>query len=848
MKKLLSLLIIPSLFFLNSCGILKKTLEEPKEEPVHRYNVLKIPDNLGMEVAFKGDEKFPDIQKQTINPELEQVKKLEGHEDSVNSIKYFSTGRKLISGSSDRTVRIWDIRRGKQLKKLEGHGDYVMSVDITKDNIFIASASWDGSINIWKTNLKEPLLTIEGGFSYINSVAFSPTDRIIAAGGTDKKVFLFDYELGEIFKTFEGHTDAINSVAFSPDGKLLASGSNDTTVIIWDVYTGKAIHILQGHKDSVKSVAFSPDGRLVTSGSWDSTIKIWNVQTGKLLKTLKGNELFVNAVAFSHDGKFLVSAHWNNTVVLWDVQSGRKLKKFDKFLSFVNTVQFSPDDKYIAAGSNDATIRILKVTEGFYPFITATKVKVKFKDGREAILPKGTFVSVDVIRNEIIIPETGKKVKLISGEIEPLYIPKSPVIIFKNTIYYKSPKLMLRKGVIPAGIILDKNSILFTKDKKLAYIHYKKYKGWIKTDNVAKIEKIKKFFILTSNRGYLYRKIDGSGAEKLPEGVAFESEYYVPYLKKYYVKSVYGNGWINEDSLSEINYEMVDKTFVTLPNTVIYVSPFLNEEIGILKEGYELQPKAKITIGNHSYYYIELSQNSTVRCKKACMGYVKAENLRELKKSLQKRLWTKRSTALRLSPTGTKITQVSKNTKVVPESLTNDYYKVKITPPGIKGWIERKDLTSIEPKGRKSKLSYQKPVEKPKHVAKKTTAETKSSYEIEQILNMEKPKIQKPKPKPKKVVRKYQSQASKVSSYYEKVRKKEIKKSKKVKRKGIVIAAKLNLRAKPNSSSTILAVIPRGYVVTILGERRGRWIKVSYYSRTKKKIVIGWVLRKYVQY
>ena len=834
MKKLLSLAIISSLFLLNSCSVLKKALEEPKEEPVHRYSVLNIPENLGMEITFKGDEKFPDIQKQTINPELEQVKKLEGHEDSVNSIKYFSNGRKLVSGSSDRTVRIWDVRKGKQVKKLEGHGDYVMSVDITKDNKFIASASWDGSINIWKKNLKEPLLTIEGGFSYINSVAFSPTDRIIAAGGTDKKVFLFDYELGEIFKTFEGHTDAINSVAFSPDGKFLASGSSDTTVIIWDVYTGKAIRILQGHRDSVKSVAFSPDGKLLASGSWDSTIKVWNVKTGKLLRTLKGNELFVNAVDFSHDGKFLVSAHWNNTVVLWDVKTGRKLKKFDKFLSFVNTVQFSPNDRYIAAGSNDATIRILKVTEGFYPFITATKVKVQFRNGRKAILPKGTFVSVDVVRNEIIIPETGKKVKLISGEIEPLYIPTSPVIIFKNTTYYKSPKLILKKGIIPAGIILDKNSILFTKDKKLAYVHYKKYKGWIKTDNIAKIERVKKFFILTSNRGYLYKKVDGTGAEKLPEGVAFESEYYIPYLKKYYVKSVYGNGWISEDYLSEINYEPVDKTFVTLPNTVIYVSPFLNEEIGILKEGYELKPEAKITIGNESYYYIELSQNSSVRCKKACMGYVKAKNLRELKKSLQKRLWTKRTTTLYLSPTGTRIIRIPKHTKVIPESLTNKYYKVKVSSSGIKGWIKRKDLTSIEPKGKKSKLSYQKPVE---HIKK----ETKPKYNINQVINVE-------KPKPKRVVKRYQSQASKVSSYYEKVRNKEAKKSKNITIKGIVVAERLNLRVKPDPTSTILAVIPRGYVVTILGEKRGKWIKVSYYSRTKKKIVIGWVLRKYVQY
>jgi len=262
-----------------------------------------------------------------------------------------------------------------------------------------------------------------------------------------------------------------------------------------------------------------------------------------------------------------------------------------------------------------------------------------------------------------------------------------------------------------------------------------------------------------------------------------------------------------------------------------------------LKEGFELKPKAKITIGHESYYYIELTKNSNIRCKKACMGYVKAENLRELKKSLQKRLWTKRKTSLRLSPTGTKITEIPKNTKVIPESLTNQYYKVKVEPPGIKGWIERKDLTSIKPKGEKGKLTYvQESMHKPKEKVKK-----QPTYDIEKILEVEKKKPIHKKVKKKK---EYKSQASKIASYYEKVRRKEIKKSKSknVKIKGIVIAAKLNLRVKPNPNSTILAVIPRGYVVTVLGERKGKWIKVSYYSRSKKRVVVGWVLRKYIEY
>jgi DNA-binding beta-propeller fold protein YncE len=139
------------------------------------------------------------------------VQVIEGHTDDVNSVAYSPDGAHIVSGSRDRTVRVWDAQTGKELAVLKGHSNEV------------------------------------------NSVAFSPDGAHIASGSFDKTVRVWDAQTGKELAVLEGHSDWVSSVAFSPDGAHIVSASSDETVRVWDAQTGKELAVLEGHSSDVIS-------------------------------------------------------------------------------------------------------------------------------------------------------------------------------------------------------------------------------------------------------------------------------------------------------------------------------------------------------------------------------------------------------------------------------------------------------------------------------------------------------------------------------------------------------------------------------------------------------------------
>ena len=187
-------------------------------------------------------------------------------------------GTRILSGSLDKTIKLWDVESGTLIRTLAGHS------------------------------------------SYVSSVSFSPDGTRILSGSYDKTIKLWDAESGTLIRTLAGHSDYVRSVSFSPDGTRILSGSDDNTIKLWDAESGTLIRTLAGHSGSVRSVSFSPDGTRILSGSFDNTIKLWKTKTAQTLMTiylLPGNEwlafqakhLFYNA---SHQGDEWAAIRFDN--------------------------------------------------------------------------------------------------------------------------------------------------------------------------------------------------------------------------------------------------------------------------------------------------------------------------------------------------------------------------------------------------------------------------------------------------------------------------------------------------------------------------------------------------------
>ncbi|KIL65494.1 hypothetical protein M378DRAFT_10853 [Amanita muscaria Koide BX008] len=252
---------------------------------------------------------------------------IRGHTDSVTSIVFSPDGKRIASGSEDKTICIWDAETGLQVgNPLQGHADKVTSVAFSPDGKRIASGSLDKTIRIWdaETGLQRgnPL---KGHTGFVTSVAFSPDGIRIASGSQDKTISIWDAEAGlQMGNPLKGHTHWVRAVAFSPDGKRIASGSYGNTVYIWNTQTGLQVgNPLKGHTRGVSSVAFSPDGKRIASGSDDETIYIWDAETGlQVGNPLKGHTRWVRSVAFSPDGKIIASGSYDQTIYIWDAESG----------------------------------------------------------------------------------------------------------------------------------------------------------------------------------------------------------------------------------------------------------------------------------------------------------------------------------------------------------------------------------------------------------------------------------------------------------------------------------------------------------------------------------------------
>jgi WD40 repeat protein len=254
------------------------------------------------------------------------LRQFQDHENSAIAVAVFPDGHRMITGSVDQTLVLWDLQDGVSLKKMKGHRNWVRTVAVSKDGKLIASGDADGKLIVWHGDTGESLIQVA-----------------------------------------EVHASSIRSLDFSPDGAVLASGSVDTTTELWSTETWQ----VQGNPINCSAriycVQYSPSGEHLAI-STEHDIQIWNPCTRECIAKFKAaiNEAVNRSLAWAPNGGrlFSVGSRLDPTIREWDTLSWEQIgEPWTGHAHDINTILVNPNTTFIASASDDCQVRLWRLSD-----------------------------------------------------------------------------------------------------------------------------------------------------------------------------------------------------------------------------------------------------------------------------------------------------------------------------------------------------------------------------------------------------------------------------------------------------------------------------------------------------
>ena len=253
---------------------------------------------------------------------------------AVSSVAVSEDSRWLVTGSADRTARVWDLTADVPTASaivLRGHEDGVNCVAISADNHWLVTGSEDKTARVWDLTADVPTasaIVLRGHEDGVNCVAISADNHWLVTGSEDKTVRVWDLTVDDPGRTNVVLTDReqVRQIALSRDGRWVSSGSS-----LWDLSAAEPAKsaVALPYEVQLLSVAISDDSRWLVTGSF-GIATVWDLKSGEpgaSATVLRGHSDLVTSVAISADSSWLATGSADGTARLWDLNQDRLISK-----------------------------------------------------------------------------------------------------------------------------------------------------------------------------------------------------------------------------------------------------------------------------------------------------------------------------------------------------------------------------------------------------------------------------------------------------------------------------------------------------------------------------------------
>lgn len=294
---------------------------------------------------------------QAQQPVLETIIQ-KGHLKYVTCSSVSPDGKILATGSLDNSIKLWDIKNGKEIRSIGAHTEKVRTLQFSPDGGHLLTSSSDGTSKVIDILTAKVLHTFEMETDRMWAATYNETGTMILTMNDRYLYQVYDASTGEQIAEYEkSYGTPIYPESFGNGTMIQAKDYKNTNIV--DIESGEVKAKIEF--DKVHTYSFSPDGKYIAVGSTKLFAEIFDAATGKMLYHLEDDpetqcDGCNTLVRFSNNSKYLATGAKNDGVIIWDVANGKKSRKLMDAPNRIDHISFSNDDKYVMVRSGEEII------------------------------------------------------------------------------------------------------------------------------------------------------------------------------------------------------------------------------------------------------------------------------------------------------------------------------------------------------------------------------------------------------------------------------------------------------------------------------------------------------------